>query len=78
MRNEILLTLDLGDNIIGNEGAKFLGHALKVNKTLQSINLKINNFTDKSGVRMFKDLINNKSLIFLNLSSNKLGILVIF
>ena len=45
MRNEVLLFLDLGDNIIGNEGAKFLGHALKVNKTL---------LVDKNIIKVFK------------------------
>lgn len=73
MRNDILLELDLSDNVIGYEGSRYLSHAIKVNKTLQKLNLRLNNFNDKAGMKFFRDISLNKSLVELNLSANSLG-----
>ena len=78
MRNEILLSLDLTDNQIGYDGSRFLAQALKMNKTLQRLNLKLNNIKDKGGSKFFKDLIENETLIELNMAANTLGVQVIF
>lgn len=59
MRSEVLITLDLTDNNIGEEGCKYLSHALKVNKNLRTFSLKLNNINDKSGERFFRDLKEN-------------------
>lgn len=73
MRNDILLELDLSDNLISYEGTRYLSQAIKVNKTLQKLNLRLNNFNDKAGMKFFKDVSINKSLLELNLSANSLG-----
>jgi len=73
MRNDILLDLDLSDNVIGYEGSRYLSQAIKINKTLQRLNLRLNNFNDKAGLKFFRDISINRSLIELNLSANSLG-----
>ena len=78
MRNEVLLTLDLTDNQIGYDGSRYLAQALKMNKTLQRLSLKLNNIKDKGGSKFFKDLIENEALIELNFAANTLGPLVNF
>lgn len=73
MRNEILLELDLSDNLIGYEGSRYLSQGLKINKTLQKISLRLNNFNDKAGAKFFKDIAMNRALVEINLSSNSLN-----
>lgn len=42
MRSEILLKLDLSNNAIGYEGSRCLSYALKINKSLETLNLALN------------------------------------
>lgn len=47
---------------------------MKINKSLRSLNLKLNRIDDKGGSKLCIDLMNNNSnLDFLSLSSNSLG-----
>jgi Ran GTPase-activating protein (RanGAP) involved in mRNA processing and transport len=41
--------LNLGDNSINYEGSRYLCQALKVNKSLVDLNLKLNRIDDKAG-----------------------------
>ena len=77
LRNDILLELDLSDNLIGYEGSRYMSQAIKINKTLQKLSHRLNNFNDKAGMKFFRDISVNKSLIDLNLSANSLGSQVI-
>ncbi len=49
-----------------------------MNKTLQKLNLKLNNIKDKGGAKFFKDLVENESLTELNFPANTLGTQVSF
>lgn len=69
-----MVTLDLSDNNIGYEGSRYLAQALKVNKILKNLSLKLNRLDDKAGSKLCLDLMNNSSnLEFISLSSNSLG-----
>ena len=70
--------MDLSDNQIGYDGSRFLAQAVKSNKTLEELNLKLNQFRDKAGARFFKDLESNKTLRILNIAANGIGITVIY
>lgn len=60
--------------MIHYEGSRYLAQALKVNKSLRSMNLKLNRIDDKGGSKLCIDLLNNNAnLEFLSLSSNSLG-----
>ena len=60
--------------MIHYEGSRYLAQALKVNKSLKSLNLKLNRIDDKGGSKLCIDLLNNNSnLEHLSLSSNSLG-----
>ncbi len=51
-----------------------MAQALKVNKSLKSLNLKLNRIDDKGGSKLCQDLYdNNSSLEHISLSSNSLG-----
>ena len=66
--------LNLEDNLIDYGGSRFIASALKVNKSLVSLSLKLNRLDDKAGSKLCNDLEQNKSVIkTLNLSSNLLG-----
>lgn len=66
--------LNLGDNSIYYEGSRYLAQALKVNKSLINLDLKLNRLDDKAGSKLCIDLLNNNSgLQVLGLSSNQLG-----
>jgi len=68
-----LTHLNLGDNCISYDGSRFLAQALKVNKSLISLDLKLNRLDDKAGSKLCIDLLNNNSCLhFLGLSSNEL------
>ena len=73
-----MISLDLSNNLIGYDGSRFLSQAIKTNKTLQSLNLKLNNIKDKGGAKFFRDLVDNKTLQYLNVSANSLEKAVIF
>jgi hypothetical protein len=69
-----LTELDLSDNQIAYEGSRYLAQALKVNKVLKNLSLKLNRLDDKAGSKLCIDLLNNSSnLERLSLSSNSLG-----
>jgi Ran GTPase-activating protein (RanGAP) involved in mRNA processing and transport len=69
-----LTTLNLADNQIAYEGSRYLAQALKVNKVLRDLSLKLNRLDDKAGSKLCIDLHNNHSnLERLSLSSNSLG-----
>jgi len=64
----------LADNQIQYEGSRYLAQALKVNKSLISLNLKLNRIDDKGGSKLCVDLLNNNVTIKeISLSSNSLG-----
>ena len=60
--------------MIHYEGSRYIAQALKVNRSLRNLNLKLNRIDDKGGSKLCIDLLNNNSnLDFLSLSSNSLG-----
>ena len=66
--------MNLGDNCINYEGSRYLCQALKVNKSLISLNLKLNRIDDKAGQKMCIDLrVKESRLEYLNLAANTLG-----
>lgn len=66
--------MNLSDNSIHYEGSRYIAQALKVNKSLKHLNLKLNRIDDKGGAKLCTDLQNNNSqLESLSLSSNSLG-----
>ena len=66
--------MNLCDNNIHYEGSRYLAQALKVNKSLYALNLKLNRIDDKGGSKLCNDLQNNNSqLQELSLASNSLG-----
>lgn len=70
----MLTHLNLADNQILYEGSRYLAQALKVNKVLKHLSLKLNRLDDKAGSKLCIDLLNNNSnLESLSLSSNSLN-----
>lgn len=70
----MLTHLNLADNQILYEGSRYLAQALKVNKVLKHLSLKLNRLDDKAGSKLCIDLLNNDSnLESLSLSSNSLN-----
>lgn len=66
--------MNLADNQILYEGSRYLAQALKVNKVLKHLSLKLNRLDDKAGSKLCIDLLNNNSnLESLSLSSNSLN-----
>jgi len=55
----VLKSLNLWDNSIGDEGAKALASALRVNEVLQSINLEYNNLGDE-GKGAIRDAVSGR------------------
>jgi len=51
--------LDLSDNMIHYEGSRYLAQALKVNRSLKNLSLKLNRIDDKGGSKFCIDLLNN-------------------
>jgi len=69
-----LTHLNLSDNSIHYEGSRYIAQALKVNKSLRHLNLKLNRIDDKGGAKLCTDLLNNNSeLESFSLSSNSLA-----
>ena len=68
-----ITSLVLCDNQIHADGGKYFGRALKVNGTLQELDLRLNRLSDEGGALLFDGLIANKSLSSLNVSCNCLG-----
>ena len=57
---------------IGAEGAKYIAEALKVNKTLTSVDLSLNYIDDEGGKAIADALDANKTLKVLNMSGNEI------
>jgi Ran GTPase-activating protein (RanGAP) involved in mRNA processing and transport len=69
-----LMELSLGNNHIGDEGAKHLAHSLMFNSTLKMLNLEKNNISPEGITVLAKCLErNNTGLQWLVLSGNPLG-----
>jgi hypothetical protein len=47
--------------MINYEGSRYIAQALKVNKSLKSLNLKLNRIDDKGGSKLCIDLLENNS-----------------
>lgn len=74
LQTQILTHLNLNDNCISYDGSRFLAQALKVNKSLISLELALNRLDDKAGSKLCLDLLNNNSgLEYIGLSANQLG-----
>ena len=54
--------MDLSNNYIGFEGSRFIGWAIRINKSLKSLNLGLNALTDKAGMKFFLDLTGNREI----------------
>lgn len=67
------MLLNLNNNSISYDGSRYISQALKINKTLEELHLKLNKFDDKAGSKFFKDLSLNTGLKFLDLSANSLA-----
>ncbi|MGH9344386.1 MAG: hypothetical protein ACRD19_11575 [Terriglobia bacterium] len=68
-----LVTLTFEGQRLGDEGARALAQALKVNRTLTALNLAGNRIED-SGARALADALkSNKTLVSLDLSTNGIG-----
>lgn len=63
----MLTHLNLSNNSIGYDGSRYLAQAIKLNETLENLNLKLNSFDDKAGAKFFKDLAFNTNLKILDL-----------
>ena len=71
--NSSLITLDLGDNIIGDAGVSSLSQALKENSCLNTLNLNGNRIGEAGASSLFQALTANCFLNTLTLSRNLLG-----
>eukprot|EP00944_MAST-04C_sp_MAST-4C-sp1_P014138 g14138.t1 len=73
LRNNSLKTISFCQNNIGNEGAKYLGEALKVNTSLKKIDLWDNNIGNEGAKYIAEALKVNTSLKEINLGNNNIG-----
>jgi Leucine-rich repeat (LRR) protein len=64
--------LDIGSNIIHNQGAHFVASLLSKNKTIQTLNLYSNAIEDKGAQEIMDSLVLNRVLRGLILSRNKI------
>ena len=77
-----MTSLNMSNNRIGeyytvsNEGSLALGTALKENSTLQELNLSSNGFYAKDAKHLADGLSTNGELTSLNISKNRIGVLV--
>ena len=74
-QSKILTHLYLGDNLIHEKGARCIGDALKVNRSLWVLDMHLNRIDDKGGMRFIQALSErggNKVLFDLNLRANSL------
>ena len=58
--NRVLTNLDLHFNQIGDEGAKAIAEALKVNPVLTKLDLSVNNLGD-AGKKAVRDAVKDRS-----------------
>jgi len=70
---KIMQEIDLGANVIGDRGMKYIAAGLAQNAVLQSINFNENEFGEKGAVALFKALAVNRSLVSIDVGANDLG-----
>jgi hypothetical protein len=63
----VLTHLNLSNNAIAYDGSRYIAQALKLNSTLDYLNLKLNAIDDKAGAKFFKDLTFNTNLKIIDL-----------
>lgn len=78
LRSRTLLSLDLTNNQISGEGGFALSLVIKENTGLKSLKLAMNRFDDQNASLIIKALTKNASMDELDLSSNEIGVQVIF
>ena len=71
--NAILTYLDLSGNKLDQNAGIILGNALECNKSLLTLNLRLNSLKDCGGSALFAGLRENVSLELINVSANGLG-----
>lgn len=71
--NNTLKELNLGYNLMGDEGGMAMGEALKVNRSITHIHLTLNNFGTSSAQALGAALSVNDTLLMLDLSCNTMG-----
>lgn len=62
--------MNLASNNIRYDGSRYISQALKLNTTIDYLNLKLNSIDDKGGAKFFKDLIFNTNIKHLNVEAN--------
>ena len=72
--NDVLRTLLLKGNHIGNEGAEKIAEALQHNEALEILDLSNNEIGDEGAKIIAKALHGNEKIYILNLSGNVIGI----
>ena len=73
IRQNNLISLNLANNRIGDDGAKAFGTALTQNKSLRSLNLRSNNLKDAGLVSIAIGMQENSTLSDLKLWGNEFG-----
>ena len=71
--NALLTYLDLSGNKLDQNAGIILGNALECNKSLLTLNLRLNSLKDCGGSALFAGLRENVSLELINVSANGLG-----
>jgi Ran GTPase-activating protein (RanGAP) involved in mRNA processing and transport len=71
--NSSLESLDLSENLIGDDGAKSIAEALKVNYSIGELSLLCNVIEDDGAYEISSALDVNKSLRILNMNENPLS-----
>lgn len=67
----------MSNNSIGYDGSRYIAQALKLNSTLEYLNLKLNSIDDKAGAKFFKDLTFNTNLKILDFEANLLSTMTV-
>lgn len=66
----MLAELNLASNAIGYDGSRYISQAMKLNTTIDILNLKLNSIDDKGGAKFFKDLVFNTNIKHLDMEAN--------
>ena len=69
---KMLKILNLGWNVIGEDGTSEIAKTLLVNQSLEELNIEHNGITDKGASILAEGLQRNKTLKILNLAGNKI------
>nr|CCC94098.1 unnamed protein product [Trypanosoma congolense IL3000] len=70
--NQVVTSLDLSRNTVGDIGATYISEMLMTNSTIKEINLERNSITDRGAQRLCQAFRTNSSVQRLNLSDNAL------